>query len=276
MTETQNQNSLGELPPIVPSEVSLTDKIITAYRTAVAKLTTLTGENLWREKHRLFSGYRRGSKIEGVYDVKTVERLFNRITIPGEDIVERPCPIPGYPRVDAEGNQVYCFKLTSEYLGKGHSIYGRVSDFFDIRESDRIGVGMDYDDQTDTFVPRFQAPKRPDMPSNIVTIIMSGDNTKFIAWFCGEPKTRYTKENIHLLIARNGEIDIGKLWVYCAVDFDAQTHKTKQKIRTPRRRDYPYRPRLQHAPPPAHPPVNPMSAAILAVQPEEQTQPTTS
>ena len=239
------------LPP-APAQ-TLTSMILDAYRAAVDHVyATFTGEELYQEKNRLFWGYRQGSKVDGVRDQGTVELLFRRITANE--------PATGYPKLNADGEMVYVFKLTQQYAHKGKSIYGRLYDIVNSHNHDRVGIGMDFEESVGEPVARLQAPKLPHFESDSVTIIMSGDNTKFIAWCCGEPKQVWTKDNITDLLLPDGTIDIGQLMVRGGLDYDIRTKEMKHRMKLQK---FHARQQKKQTQAQVNPPINNLGQALL-------------
>jgi hypothetical protein len=238
----------NEKPPVTPGEINALPPINTApkgvkalvmdaYRAAVATMEAMKDEHeQWQERKRLFNGYRLGSKVEGVRSQTAVELMFDRI-------IKEPIPRPYGPRLDHEGNKVYMFDLSQHYHNKGKTVIARLSDIAECGHRDRLQIGVEQDAQGDKHYV-LQAPHVQNIPCNIVTIIMSSDDTKFIAWFCGEPRKHVTLETLPLFLnLSTNSLDLGEMQVRLNRDFAAETEQARREKRA-----------AKHVPHPQHKP----------------------
>ena len=260
--QTQNVNTLESLPPV--TAMSLTDRIIAAYRKTVTySLAFLVGDELKRAKDNLFFSYRPGAGVSGVNSPIAVERMFKRITVPSTNI--QFAPLPSYPKTNAEGHKVYCFQLPPPYKGKTN--YGDLDDILAMHDLDRVGFGLEYDPEDDEMIIRIQAPEIKEVPCNYVTVILSADETEFIAWFCGKPKKLWDASSIRLLLRADGTLDLGALEVRIDTNYTHISEETRRQNRQwkPKFINHNYTPKIKQVETPVNPPINPVAQALTAV-----------
>ena len=221
------ENHLNNLVLVAkPAPTSATEQvsiIIPAYKAAVAALEGLPENQFKQQRNRLFWGSRYSARVDGVRDAETAEKLFGRCIMNG---------MAGAITQDMQGNHRYCFKLSHQYFGKGKTSYVRIGD---LREKHlaflaNVKFGLDYDEASDTEHIRPMAPDVSNINSQVITIIMNADNTKFVEWFCGEPKKIYNSQTILLLLDEKGELIFDNVWVQLGMDYSRRTAE-KQKYR---------------------------------------------
>jgi hypothetical protein len=261
-------NTIQGLPKPPSTVASLLASIIPAFQAEVAKInaSNLEPNEMRKARNRLFWGSRYGSKVEGIRDQAGVEQLFRRIIGHGP---VRPA------RKDLEGNNLHCFALTHHYAGKGRTTYVRLSDLHEKNDLfvANVALGVDLDEQTGDDKLKLQAPQVHYLNSNIVTIVMSSDDSTFIDWYCGEPEKLYSIDNFNELVDQNGRLRTENLWIQLGIDF---TSRSKEKRR--RRHEADFQPQQKqvgkkHTPVPLHSITTVLDAALKT---QEAETPTTS
>lgn len=213
------------------SAANLVSLITTAYAKACQALDGLTGDQFKRTSNLLFWGGRIGSKVEGVRKQNDVDTMLRR-SIMSSGL------IAGVQH-DAEGNNIYVFRLSPQYQGKGKTTYARIGDVVEKGPMFRalVGVGSDFNEETGDEPVRPQAPEVRSVSSNIITVVLSADNLTFVRWFCGEPKKVYTESNWRELLDADGELDLRKAWMWLDTDFNQRTHEKKRRLNNERYRN---------------------------------------
>lgn len=206
------------------SAANLVAIVTAAYTSAIAGLATLTGDQLKKARNRLFFGSRIGSKVEGVRDQLSVDQMLRR------SIMANGLMLPVFQNL--EGHNVYCFKLSCHYAGGGKTTYVRLRELLEKGELflSNVSIGVDYCEDLDMERMRLQAPKVRNISSNIITVILSADNSVFVEWFCGEPKKTYNATNLHEILDQRGELDMTKVWIHLSLDYNLRTRDKKRRI----------------------------------------------
>jgi DNA-binding phage protein len=217
--ETQNLPETEVTP-------SLTEVILTAYRNAVNNLENIQSKEEFEiEKIRLAHGYREGSAVVGVTDFLSVEAMFM-------EVISHPTSMDkNLTSVTADGDMAWVFNLVDSYKGKGHSTIATIAEIEKANWGKSLGIAKDYDPEHNTYSYVAHAAGFRFLKCDVITIITSQDQQTFLAWFCGKPKKIWTPSNVHTLLSKNGNIDIGELEVHIGVDYEKRNEFRRNQFK---------------------------------------------